>query len=92
MYRVWIEEVLGFHLRGDQLTIAPVIPDDWSGFEITYRYRSTIYEIVVRRTDSSAIPANPPIQLIDDGGMHKVGIWLPRRPVEEQTQCAPTTV
>jgi len=43
MYRVWIEEVLGFRLRGDRLTIAPVIPNDWNGFEITYRYRSTVY-------------------------------------------------
>ena len=43
MYRVWIEEVLGFRLRGDQLTIAPAIPDDWNGFEIVYRYRSTVW-------------------------------------------------
>jgi cyclic beta-1,2-glucan synthetase len=76
MYRVWIEEVLGFQLRGDQLTIAPVIPDDWNGFEITYRYLSTVYEIEVRRADSAEAPLNSPLQLIDDGGTHKVTVWI----------------
>ena len=76
MYRIWIEEVLGFRLRGDRLTIAPVIPDDWSGFEITYRYRSTVYEIEVRRADSPQAPLNSPIQLMDDGGTHKVTVWI----------------
>ena len=49
MYRIWIEEVLGFQLRGDRLTVAPVIPDEWQGFEITYRHRPHDYEISVRR-------------------------------------------
>ena len=35
MYRVWIEEVLGFQLRGDQLTIAPV---DSRGLEWVRNY------------------------------------------------------
>jgi cyclic beta-1,2-glucan synthetase len=74
MYRVWIEEVLGFRLRGGQLTITPAIPDEWRGFEITYRYRSTVYEIEVRRGDSA--PLNAPIQLIDDGGTHTVTVWI----------------
>ncbi len=83
MYRVWIEEVLGFQLRGDRLTIAPVIPDDWSGFEITYRYRSAIYEIEVRRTESGAPSINSPIQLNDDGGVHKVNVWIPAAGVRD---------
>ena len=32
MHRIWIEEVLGFQLRGDTLTMAPAIPNDWDGF------------------------------------------------------------
>ncbi len=47
MYRIWIEEVLGFHLHGDTLTISPVTPADWPGFEMTYRYRSATYQIAV---------------------------------------------
>ena len=76
MYRIWIEEVLGFRLRGDQLTIAPVIPDDWRGFEITYRYRSTVYEIEVRRADAGVASSNFSIPLVDDGGTHKVTVWI----------------
>jgi cellobiose phosphorylase len=92
MYRVWIEEVLGFKPRGDRLLMEPVIPDDWDGFEIVYRYKSATYEIAVRRRlgnervtelddrklDSAAIP------LVDDGGVHRVTIWLP------QERSAPT--
>ncbi len=76
MYRVWIEEVLGFRLHGDRLTIAPAIPDDWSGFEITYRYRSTVYEIEVRRAKSPEAVLNSSIQLVDDGGTHKLTAWI----------------
>ena len=52
MYRIWIEEVLGFQLRGDILTLKPVIPDDWPGFQMTYRYRSTTYEITLVQDSS----------------------------------------
>jgi len=76
MYRVWIEEVLGFRLRGDRLTIAPAIPEDWNGFEITYRYRSTVYEIEVQRAASPDAPLNSSVQLTDDGGTHKLTVWI----------------
>ena len=75
MYRIWIEEVLGFHLRGDSLTISPVIPDDWDGFEITYRYRSTVYEFSIRRK-GGAVETGLPIQLVDDGQPHKIELHL----------------
>ena len=45
IYRVWLEEVLGFKLRGDILIIDPVIPKDWPGYHLRYRYKSTVYEI-----------------------------------------------
>lgn len=98
MYRIWLEEVLGFRLRGDRLTIAPVIPDDWQGFEIHYRHRSATYQIEVRRragNDSRIVEldgrqtADSSIPLADDGRIHKVTVWISspsptseRRPVE----------
>jgi cyclic beta-1,2-glucan synthetase len=51
MYRIWIEEVLGFRLRGDRFTVEPSIPADWPGFELTWRHGSTVYEISVIRDD-----------------------------------------
>jgi cyclic beta-1,2-glucan synthetase len=73
MYRIWVEEVLGFKLRGDLLTIDPVLPEDWPGFELTYRFGSTVYEIGVRRGEGEK-PG--PIQLVDDGGTHQITVWL----------------
>ena len=91
MYRIWIEEVLGFRLHGDTLTIAPVIPDDWQGFEIVYRHRSATYEISVRRragNDARIVEldgqqvSDASIPLADDGAAHKVTVWIRRRTLE----------
>ena len=83
MYRIWIEEVLGFHLRGNLLTMNPVIPQAWPGFELWYRYGSTHYEIrVVNHSavpsvdlDGNAIPGGE-IRLVDDGGSHIVTVKI----------------
>ncbi len=48
MYRVWLEEVLGFKLRGNRLSIEPAIPEDWPGYVITFRYGRTEYRIEVQ--------------------------------------------
>ena len=87
MYRIWLEEVLGFHLRADTLTMEPVIPFDWPGFEIRYRYRSSTYEVMVRREvsfepvmvqlDGEYVPGNT-IHLADDGLVHKVVVRIPK--------------
>ncbi len=53
MYRIWIEEVLNFKLRGDRLMVEPSLPADWPGFELTYRHGATVYEITVSRDDGS---------------------------------------
>ncbi|HTW67790.1 MAG TPA: glucoamylase family protein [Bryobacteraceae bacterium] len=102
MYRIWIEEVLGFRLRGDQLTIAPVIPDAWDGFEISYRYRGSLYEIKMQRSPSqeSWIEFDghrfdgATIQLIDDGRTHQATVSIPRSsrhsvvaPQDERTEA-----
>src|SRR5256885_4672674 len=50
-YRVWLEEILGFQRRGDKLTINPVIPKDWPGFRLRYRFGNTIYHIGVENPD-----------------------------------------
>jgi cyclic beta-1,2-glucan synthetase len=77
MYRIWLEEVLGFHLRGDTVTISPAIPDDWDGFEIHYRYRSTVYEFSIRRAAArDAAETDSPIHLVDDGQPHRIELRL----------------
>jgi cyclic beta-1,2-glucan synthetase len=47
MYRTGLEWILGFRVQGTVLLLDPCIPKSWKGFEITYRYRSARYDIVV---------------------------------------------
>jgi cyclic beta-1,2-glucan synthetase len=50
-YRIWLEEILGFQRRGDMLKINPVIPKDWPGFRLRYRFQNTVYRIAVENAD-----------------------------------------
>ncbi|HEY0199640.1 MAG TPA: glucoamylase family protein [Rhodanobacter sp.] len=50
MYRLIVESLLGLRLEGGQLRFAPVLPADWDGFSMSYRYRSTWYRINVRQS------------------------------------------
>jgi cyclic beta-1,2-glucan synthetase len=87
IYRVWIEEVLGFKRRGDTLTFDPVIPKDWPGFKLRYRYGSTSYEIAVENPDhicrgvalvelDGASVSSKMIPLHDDQQPHTIRILL----------------
>jgi cyclic beta-1,2-glucan synthetase len=89
MYRAGLEWILGFRLRGETLLLDPCIPSSWRGYEITFRYRSTRYEISVenpRRVsrgvthlelDGEALPeTSRHIPLIDNGVTHRVRVVL----------------
>jgi cyclic beta-1,2-glucan synthetase len=87
MYRIWIEEVLGFKLRGNELTLNPTIPADWPGFRIMYRFGNSVYDIRVENPERSGhgvvqmeLDGAPlskfPIPLHDDGLEHFVRIRL----------------
>ena len=89
MYRIWLEDVLGFQLRGNRLRIAPAIPADWPGFEITYRFRSAHYQIVVLRVSVPVAamtcddqPCGDWVNLLDDGRHHLVTVQLASAKVE----------
>jgi cyclic beta-1,2-glucan synthetase len=86
-YRVWLEEVLGFQRRGDALTINPVIPKDWAGFRIQYRYQNTLYRIAVENPDhcsrgvtlvelDGVAAADKIVTLRDDALPHEVRVLL----------------
>jgi cyclic beta-1,2-glucan synthetase len=84
LYRVGLEAILGFRLRGGQLQIQPSIPDGWPGFEITYRFGSSTYHVVVENAgvsrcarsltlDGRAVVADA-IDLANDGHWHEVRV------------------
>jgi cellobiose phosphorylase len=50
MYRIGLENLLGFRLLGDAFTVDPCIPRDWPSFEITYRVNGAVYEIRVENS------------------------------------------
>jgi len=87
LYRVAIEAILGFQLRGATLRFAPCVPPSWPGFELSYRHRSATYQI---RVDNSAGAgrgvrwveldgqrlSNHCVPLSDDGRTHTVRVEL----------------
>jgi cyclic beta-1,2-glucan synthetase len=87
LYRVALEHLLGFQLRGTKLTLNPCIPKHWPGFDLTYRYRSTVYLIRVENPngvergvkkvtwDGKAV-AEGVLELVDDGRTHDVQVVM----------------
>jgi len=47
MYRVWLENILGFKVNAETMSFAPVLPSSWDGFEMSYRHGEALYEIKV---------------------------------------------
>ena len=50
MYRLILESLLGLRLDGERLHVTPCLPAHWQEFKIHYRYRETVYHIVVSQT------------------------------------------
>jgi cyclic beta-1,2-glucan synthetase len=88
MYRAGLEWLLGFRLRGDTLLIDPCIPRSWPRFEITFRYRSARYTLVVENpqglsrgvssvtVDGADLSLDGPLKLADDGATHSIRVVL----------------
>jgi len=53
MYRLIVESLLGLNLEGERLRLAPCLPPEWNEFSVRYRYRETLYHIVVSRSESA---------------------------------------
>jgi cellobiose phosphorylase len=45
-----VESLLGLRLEVDKLYFAPCLPAGWKDFTLHYRYRETVYHIVVSQT------------------------------------------
>ena len=87
LYRVAIEAILGLRVRGDTLRLSPCIPRSWPQFELSYRYRSATYRIVVDNSagkgrgvksvelDGERVP-NDELLLSDDAKTHHAVVRL----------------
>jgi cyclic beta-1,2-glucan synthetase len=87
IYRIWLEEILGFKLRGNKLTIECTIPTHWNGFKLNYQHKTSHYLISVENphhicrgrtsvTVDGNLQSSPEILLVDDGQQHTVNIVL----------------
>jgi len=88
MHRAGIEWILGFRVRGATLHMDPCIPRAWPRYEISFRYHSAHYEIVVENphgvtqgvsrveVDGGQLAPGAEIDLLDDGCTHHVRLTL----------------
>jgi cyclic beta-1,2-glucan synthetase len=87
LYRVGLETILGFQLRGNHLAIEPCIPPTWKEFKIVYRFRSATYHITVDNPDGvergvksvavdGSTQAEGVIPLADDQREHDVRVHM----------------
>ena len=89
MQRAGVESILGLRLEGDILRLDPCIPKAWPRFEMTVRFHSARYEILVENPDGvcrgiaaatmdgTAIPRQPlGLTMRDDGITHHVLVRL----------------
>jgi cellobiose phosphorylase len=83
MYRLVVESLLGLRLEVDRLHLAPCLPAHWTALTIHYRYRETVYHIVlaqVRAGDGAAAGVTVDgveqdglaVPLVDDRREHRV--------------------
>lgn len=86
MYRLIVESLLGLRIEADKLSIVPLLPADWQGFKLHYRYRETVYHIAVSRRQvgdtvaSMTIDGVPQqdttITLVDDNREHTIEVRI----------------
>jgi cellobiose phosphorylase len=85
MYRLILESLLGLRLEVDKLRFAPCLPSDWKTFKVHYRYRETIYHIVIYQTGDAGVSSvtvdgieqpDTAIPLVDDHREHSVEVKI----------------
>jgi cellobiose phosphorylase len=91
MYRLLVETLLGLNLEGNRLRLTPRLPKHWPTCTIHYRYRRTLYHIIISRLPDS-LPGvgltsldgeeltDGTVYLVDDQREHSVQIRLPNLP------------
>ena len=88
LYRCITESLLGISVKGDTLTIAPCVPEEWASFDAILLHGATRYEMRVVLVasgdvsigvslDGKALPSSR-VTLVDDGATHRVGVCVAR--------------
>ena len=54
MYQLAVDALLGFRFEADRLRLEPLLPDDWSGCRVHFRFRETVYHCEIERQPGPA--------------------------------------
>ena len=89
MYRLILESLLGLRLEVDRLYFAPCVPEDWTTFSLSYRYRKTLFHITVNHLPAATAQRSTVgvtldgisfdggyVPLVDDGIEHWVALHV----------------
>lgn len=98
MYRVGLEEILGFRKVGNTLRFEPRVPRAWDSYEVSYRFGESTWDVSVRDpaavqhrgaqvTVDGATASDGTIHLVDDGQRHTVVV----EPVPNVRPAGPNT-
>lgn len=88
-YRAGLESILGLRKEKDILRLSPCIPHSWNSFEISYKYKGAIYQIMVENphhlnkgrivmAEEGKSGTFGEIRLVDDGKVHKITAQIER--------------
>ena len=88
MYRLGTEMILGLQREGDRLRIHPCIPEGWPEYQISYRFGTSMYHILVKHAvdvTGEEVQVNmdgrtltdPYIPLTEDDKTHEIQIIIP---------------
>ena len=87
LYTAGIEYILGLRISNNILSIEPCIAKEWKEYKINYKYKNTMYHIIVRNPGgkNSGVKKmycngnevyNKQIKLLDDGEIYKIEIIM----------------
>jgi cellobiose phosphorylase len=51
-YQLILKNLLGLRLKVNRLYFEPCLPEEWPSLKIHYRYRETVYHIIIKRSGS----------------------------------------
>jgi cyclic beta-1,2-glucan synthetase len=88
LFRAGLEAVLGVHLAGDHVRLAPCLPPAWDRARVTLRHGTAEYVFELTQVDPSGALATEldgvelacpdRVPLSDDGATHRVRVRVPR--------------
>ena len=55
MFIAGIKYILGLNIKNGYLSIIPHIPQNWTNYEIKYKYKNSIYNIKITRENNNTV-------------------------------------